>query len=51
MGNSLVIFGGFNGAYFNDLHMIHIESSENESKKCETEKVINFMKLVNKNNK
>lgn len=29
MGNSLLVFGGFNGQYFNDLHSIEIFSLHN----------------------
>lgn len=28
LGSSLLIFGGFNGEYFNDLHYINIYSSK-----------------------
>jgi hypothetical protein len=29
MGNSLLVFGGFNGQYFNDLHSIEVFSLHN----------------------
>lgn len=29
MGSSLLVFGGFNGEYFNDLHYITLQDSRN----------------------
>ena len=46
VGNCLIMFGGFNSQYFNDLHFINVTDGLEKPKKY-SRKTIEFVKMVN----